>query len=255
MTSTPRLPPIQETFVSTAKSTQPVQVDTSHIGIADAGVTDHFFHEKTYFLTYTTVHGKFMMMANGASILVLGMDTVSLTINGIPVKLIHCYHTPGLRASIYYIRRHRRTHGCSFISNHNGMYLTFGRVFTRVQDEIYCRIQLHPMTYHPSIKYNLEHAVHPLQAPSPVPSVQPPPKHPMPPIQATSLQHPVTYCIPKPKSDPSQYVPPAGSPSNRFQPIAPPKPTPKDYPVTGSPAIRRLTDFEVHSLQRIPSPP
>jgi hypothetical protein len=92
-TSTPRLPPIQELYVSTAKSTQPVQVDTSHIGISDSGATDHFFCEKTYFLTYTPVHGKFIMMANGASIPVLGMGTASLTINGIPVKQIEQAYT------------------------------------------------------------------------------------------------------------------------------------------------------------------
>jgi hypothetical protein len=96
MTSTPSIPPSQETCLSTAKYTQPVQVDTSHIGIADSGTTDHIFREKTYFLTYTPVHGTFIMMANGASIPFLGMGTFSLSINGIPVKLIHCYHTPGL---------------------------------------------------------------------------------------------------------------------------------------------------------------
>jgi hypothetical protein len=103
--SNPRLPPIQETCVSTAKSTQPVQVDTYHIGFTNSGDTNHFFREKTYFLTYTPVHGIFIIMANGAPIPVLGMDTVSLIINGISVKLIHCYHTPGLRASLYSLRR------------------------------------------------------------------------------------------------------------------------------------------------------
>jgi hypothetical protein len=81
-------PPIQEACVSTAKYTQPVQVDTSNIGISDSGATNIFFREKTYFLTYTPVQGKFMMMDNGASITVLRMGTFSITINGIPVKLI-----------------------------------------------------------------------------------------------------------------------------------------------------------------------
>jgi hypothetical protein len=109
MTSPSRLPSIQETCVSAAKSTQPVNIDTSHIGIANSGATDHFFREKSYFLTYTPVHGKFIMMSNGASIPVLGMGTVSLTINGIPVKLIQCYYTPGLRASLYSLRRYTST--------------------------------------------------------------------------------------------------------------------------------------------------
>jgi hypothetical protein len=62
-------------------------------------------------------------------------------------------------------------------------------------------------------------------------------KQPTPPIPASSVQRPVTYCVPTPKTDSS---------SSHFQPLAPTKPTLKDYPVTGSPAIRRLTDFDVH---------
>jgi hypothetical protein len=87
MIDPPRLPHIHETCVSIVKSNQPSQVTTSHIDITDSGSTDHFFPETTYFLTYTPMHGKFIMMVNGASIPVLGMGTVSLTINGIPIKL------------------------------------------------------------------------------------------------------------------------------------------------------------------------
>jgi hypothetical protein len=76
------------------------------------------------------------MMANGVSIPVLGTGTLSLTINEIPIKLIHCYHTPGLRSSLYLLHRHRRTYGCYLLGDNNGIYLTFGRVFTCVQDEI-----------------------------------------------------------------------------------------------------------------------
>jgi hypothetical protein len=64
-----------------------------------------------------------MMMANGAPIPVLGMDTVSLTINGLTVRLIHCYHTPGLRASLYSLRRRRRSPGCAFVDDQQKMYL------------------------------------------------------------------------------------------------------------------------------------
>jgi hypothetical protein len=117
------------------------------------------------------------------------------------------------------------------------MYLTFGRVFTHVQYEIDCRIQLLPLPYHPNTNYAMEHTVHPLHTLYPVPSVQPPLKKPTPPIPAASLQRPVTYCVPTPKTE---------SPRNHFQPIGPPKPTLKDYPVTYSPAIRRLKDFYVH---------
>jgi hypothetical protein len=117
------------------------------------------------------------------------------------------------------------------------MYLTFGRVFTRVQDEIDCRIQLRQLPYHSNTKYALDHTVPPLQVPSPIQLVQPPLKQLMPPILAASGQHPATYCVPTPKTDSSR---------SRVQPLAPPKPTPKDYPVTGSPAIRRLTDFDFH---------
>jgi hypothetical protein len=81
--------------MSAAKSTQQSQVVTSHIGIAESGATDNFFQEQMYVITYTPVHGKLTMMNKLSSITVLGMGTVILTINGIPVKLVNCYHTPG----------------------------------------------------------------------------------------------------------------------------------------------------------------
>jgi hypothetical protein len=53
MTSPSRLPSIQETCVSTAKSTEPVKVDTSHIGIADSGATNHVFFGKSHISLHT----------------------------------------------------------------------------------------------------------------------------------------------------------------------------------------------------------
>jgi hypothetical protein len=190
------------------------------------------------------------MIANGASIPVLGTGTASLTINGIPVNLTRCYHTPNLRASLHSLRRHHRTFGFYFLGDHIGMYLTFGKVFTRVHDEIDCQIQLRPLPYHPGINYALDHTIHMIHAPVPFPSANSVTNPPTPPIPASSLQHPVTYCFPTPKSVPSTDTVPAKGPlppnERQFQTIAPPKPTPKDYPITGSPAIRRLTDFGVH---------
>jgi hypothetical protein len=101
------------------------------------------------------------MMVNGTSIAVLRMGTVSITINGIPVKLIHCYHTPRLQASIYSPHSHRQTHHCSFLGYHNGMYSTFGRVLTSVQDDIDCCIQLCPLPYHSNTKFALYHTAPP----------------------------------------------------------------------------------------------
>jgi hypothetical protein len=101
------LPAFQETCLSTAKSLPSTQVSTAHIGISDSGATYHFFREKSYFITYTEVTGKFIMMSNGATILVLGIVNVSLTIKCAPVKLVNCYHTPGLKSSLYSLQRHR----------------------------------------------------------------------------------------------------------------------------------------------------
>jgi hypothetical protein len=117
------------------------------------------------------------------------------------------------------------------------MYLTFDQVFTRMQDEIDCRIQRRPLPYHLSTKYALDHIPPPLQAPYPIQSVQPPLKHPTPPILAASVHRPVTKCVPTPKIDSS---------ISHLQLLAPHKPTPNEYPITGSPVIRRLMDFNVH---------
>jgi hypothetical protein len=126
------------------------------------------------------------MITNGASMSVIDMGTISLTINGIPVKLINCYHTLDLRGS--------HIHGCSFIGDQHGMYLTFGQVFNRVQDDIDCRIQLRPLPYHPSIKYSLGHMVPPPSACVLVPLDPPSQLHTKfpTPIPASSLLRPVT---------------------------------------------------------------
>jgi hypothetical protein len=131
------------------------------------------------------------------------------------------------------------------------MYLTFGRVFTRVQDAIDCCIQLQPLSYHPSNKYALGHTVDPLHAPIPVLSAPSPLRLLTPLIPASSVQRPVTYCVPTPKLAPPANPDPSIQPpvlpySKRFQTTACLKPTLKDYPITGSPAVHRITDFDVH---------
>jgi hypothetical protein len=61
-----------------------------------------------------------------------------------------------------------------------------------------------------------------------------------------------TYQVPTPKSSamiPSPAATTIDVPSpdtSSFRPFLPPKPSPKDYPVTGSTAIRHFTNFDVH---------
>jgi hypothetical protein len=124
------VPTIPEMCLSTAKSTPKYQISTAHLGIKDSGYTDHFIQEKSYFISYTAVTGKLIMMANGTSIPVMGICTISLNTNGVPVCLVNCYHTPGLRASLYSPRRHRRSIGCAFVGDQQGMYLTLGNIHT-----------------------------------------------------------------------------------------------------------------------------
>jgi hypothetical protein len=63
------LPTIQYTCLSNAKSTLPHQLFTERLNITDSGAKDYFSREKSYFISYTEVTGKFIMMANGASYL------------------------------------------------------------------------------------------------------------------------------------------------------------------------------------------
>jgi hypothetical protein len=90
------------------------------------------------------------------------MGTVSLAVNGVPVRLIHCYHTPGLRASLYSLHRHHRSPRCAFVGDQLGIYLTFGRMYTRVQDDIDFQIQLRPLPQHPNLKYTIRHTLEPV---------------------------------------------------------------------------------------------
>jgi hypothetical protein len=114
------------------------------------------------------------MMANCASIPILVMGTISLTINGVSVHLINCYHTPGLRASLYSLRRHRRSPRCAFLGEQQGMYLTFGKIYTRVQDDVDCWIQLRPLTPQHNLKYAINHTLEPVPSIAASPSAMTP---------------------------------------------------------------------------------
>jgi hypothetical protein len=191
------------------------------------------------------------MMSNVASIPLLGMSTVSLTINGVLVKLVNCFHTPGLQASLYSLWRHHRSPGCAFVSDYQGMYLTFGKIYTRIQDELDCRIQFRPLPPHPNLRCDIDHTNEQAVTKPNITSVSPS-KNPILHIPPSSLANPITHHDPTPKSFAVlPVIPPTPSdvplvvPSS-FQPFLLPQPSSKDYPVTGSPAIRHLTYFNVH---------
>jgi hypothetical protein len=234
------LPTIQETCLSTAKSTLPHQISTAHLGIADSGARNHFLRETSHFISYITVTGKFIMMANSAYIPVLSTGTVSLTINGSPVRIINCYHTPGLRACLYSLQLHRRSPGYAFVGNQQGIYLTFCNIFTRVQDDIDYRIQLRPLPLHPNLKYDIGHTLEPVPLIATSPSAGSSntlTQH----IPSASLSNPVTYNCPPPNS--TAHIPSVPLISASSVPTLPPSiPAPFIVPTftTGDTQIQRL---------------
>jgi hypothetical protein len=69
--------------------------------------------------------GKFILMPDGTQLPVQGQVTICALIKGIPKCMTQCYHVPDLQVCLYLLCRHRRTAGCSFVGDHNGMFLTF----------------------------------------------------------------------------------------------------------------------------------
>jgi hypothetical protein len=108
------------------------------------------------------------------------------------VKLVNCYHTPCLIVSLYSLRQHRRSLGCAFIGDHQGMYLTVGKIYTRVHDDIDCCIQLHPLIPHPNLRYDINYTTESVVSNFTMP-IASPSKAQTPPIPPTSLTNPVTY--------------------------------------------------------------
>jgi hypothetical protein len=157
-----QLPPIQEICISTVRSPPPPSTGIivlpwhfrlrSHRSFLQGKQLLYHIHQ-SYWQVYHD--GKWSVH----SIPVLGMGMVSITTNGVPVKHLNCFHTRGIRASLYSLQRHHRPPCCAFVGDHQGMYLTFGKVYTRFQDDIDCRIQIRPLPLppHPNLWYDIDH--------------------------------------------------------------------------------------------------
>jgi hypothetical protein len=78
------------------------------------------------------------------------------------------------------------------------MYLTFGKIYKRVQDDIECRIQLLPLPPHPNLRYAIDYTTEQAVAKTTIPSISPS-KTPTLAIPPASIVNPVTYHDPTPK--------------------------------------------------------
>ena len=84
--------------------------------IANSGATKHFLKYWAYFDldSYTLMPSYFICLADHTDILVQGHGMTHVTISGIPISCLDCFHVPSLCTSLYSLCHHHHDPGCTY---------------------------------------------------------------------------------------------------------------------------------------------
>jgi len=94
--------------------------------IADSGATDSMTcYGKEVYISYKRIHGGYVVLANKQKVPCLGIGKIRILMHGHPVIIDKVLHVPALRKMLYSIRQHRRSPGCSFHADNDGIRLDF----------------------------------------------------------------------------------------------------------------------------------
>jgi len=126
--------------------------------IADSGATSHMFPDRSMFRSYCPTPGSYVILANKQRVSNPGCGDVHLKMGQHTVILTNVLHVPSLRMPLYSIRAHRRSLGCSFLADNNGMYLSFPDFFLPVDDRQDCLIHCSKATLNDHVSFHERHA-------------------------------------------------------------------------------------------------
>jgi hypothetical protein len=127
--------------------------------IADSGATDSMScYGKEVYISYKRIQGGYVVLANKQKVPCLGIGKIRILMNGHPVIIDQVLHVPDLRKMLYSIRQHRRSPGCSFHADNDGIRLDFPTFSITVDDSVDCLV---PCSFDPlvtrSYKPELQH--------------------------------------------------------------------------------------------------
>ena len=94
--------------------------------IADSGATDSMTcYGKEVYISFKCIHGGYVVLANKQKVPCLGIGKIRILMHGHPVITDKVLHVPALRKMLYSIWQHRRSPGCSFHADNDGIRLDF----------------------------------------------------------------------------------------------------------------------------------
>jgi hypothetical protein len=113
----------------------------------DSGATKDMFNDKGLFYYYKDIsaEGRHVIVADDATIPILGLGHVRFNLAGRTVELRNVLHVPELQMPLLSVRTHRRRGpGCSFLADASGCWLTFPSLCIEIDDTADCLL---PFSY------------------------------------------------------------------------------------------------------------
>jgi len=108
--------------------------------IVDSGCTRHMVPFRSAFISYKDTPNSYVILADKSRVPCLGTGVVYFTLQNKSVLLHEVLHVPKLRSPLLSVRCFRRLHGCSFVADNSGSFLTFPDFILPVDDSSDCTI-------------------------------------------------------------------------------------------------------------------
>jgi hypothetical protein len=109
--------------------------------IIDSGATAHMVPFRECFIDYKATPNRYVILADSKKSPCLGQGSVRLTMGGVTVLIKDVLHVRALRCPLYSVRCHRRSIGCAFLADNEGIYLTFPKFIIPVDDSVDCIVK------------------------------------------------------------------------------------------------------------------
>jgi hypothetical protein len=106
----------------------------------DSGCTRHMLPYQLAFITYKDAPNSYVSLADKSKVSCHGCGTVQFTLQDKSIILHDVLHVPKLRSPLLSVWCFHRLHGCSFLADNSGSFLTFPKFVLKVDDSSDCTI-------------------------------------------------------------------------------------------------------------------
>ncbi len=103
----------------------------------DSGATHVILNNYLTFNSFKKVMGRYVVLGNNMTVLILGEETAKLSINGKVIIVRGALFVPDLRGPLYSLRKHGQMSGCGMISHYDvGSYVFFPLFALQIDDSV-----------------------------------------------------------------------------------------------------------------------